>query len=256
MNKHVNYDEIATTYNQRFTVDKRQSTALAILALAQEIRAKRILEVGCGTGRWLTDLLSQTPHVFGLDYSTGMLIQAHLRDPQLTLVRARAEELPFQRQSFDLVFCVNALHHFEQQPEFIQRAHQILRPSGALALIGMNPSDQRTKWYIYDYFEGTLETDRTRFPTWGMVLEWMITSGFERVEWHRLEQIANSKIGRAVLDDPFLVKNSTSQLILLKDDAYRAGLKRILKALERAEEANEKIVFDNVIEMQLLIGWS
>jgi hypothetical protein len=43
MNKHVNYDEIAPTYNQRFTVDNRQYTALAILAFAQAIHAKRIL---------------------------------------------------------------------------------------------------------------------------------------------------------------------------------------------------------------------
>lgn len=72
MNKHVNYNEIAPTYNQRFTVDNHQATASAILAFDNEVHAKRILEVGCGTVRWPTDLLSQTPHVFGLDYSTRM----------------------------------------------------------------------------------------------------------------------------------------------------------------------------------------
>ena len=86
MNKHVNYDEIAPTYNQPLTVDNRQSTASAILAFAQEAHAKRILEVGCGTSRWLTDLLSQTPHVFGIDYSIGMLAQVRQRDAHLTVV--------------------------------------------------------------------------------------------------------------------------------------------------------------------------
>ncbi len=118
----------------------------------------------------------------GLDLSSGMLAQARSRSGGFALVQAVAWQLPFPSSSFDLIFCVHAFHHFGDQPGFIQRAYRLLRPGGALAIIGMDPHSGRDRYYIYDYFEGTRETDLQRFAPSASIADWMSSAGFSRVE--------------------------------------------------------------------------
>jgi ubiquinone/menaquinone biosynthesis C-methylase UbiE len=254
--RQVNYDQIAPTYDRRFVDDGPRGTGTVLLTLAQELRAARLLEVGCGTGHWLALLRPATPHLFGLDLSAGMLSQARRRNGELALVRGRADRLPFPDSSFDLVCCVNAIHHFGNQRTFIAEARRLLRPGGALAVIGFDPRQHRDKWYIYDFFTGTYETDLQRFPSWGTVLDWMIATGFARVEWRFAERIEDHKQGGAVLDDPFLEKNACSQLALLSDDEYAAGLEALRAVVAAGEAGGEILRFPCEILLRALIGWN
>jgi ubiquinone/menaquinone biosynthesis C-methylase UbiE len=252
----LDYDRIAPTYNRRFAAGGQVGIAAALQALAQELNAERILEVGCGTGYWLAGLAPVVAHAHGLDLSPGMLAQARQRPEPLYLSRGRASRLPYATGSFDLVYCVNAIHHFQDQAAFVREAHRLLRPGGVLVVAGSDPHSRRDTWYVYDYFEGTFETDLARFPSWGMVLDWMVNAGFRRAAWHPVDRIDDPKLGRAVLDDPFLSQESCSQLALLSDEAYAAGLRRIESALDRAEAAGETLVFDSDLTLVLLTATS
>jgi ubiquinone/menaquinone biosynthesis C-methylase UbiE len=251
----VNYDAIASTYNHRFAEQRRSGTLLALENLIQVSRAKWVLEAGCGTGHWLIGLAHPDRRVVGLDFSAGMLDQARQPDSPLALLQGCAEALPFPAGSFDLVYCVNAIHHFQGPRDFICQARRVLKPGGALAVLGMDPHLHRDDWYIYEYFQGVFKTDLLRFPSWGQVLDWMSAAGFERMELKLAEEIVEPKFGSAVLDDPFLVKNSCSQLALLSNEAYAAGLRRIRRALARAEARDETLVFRNTIQIHQLVGW-
>jgi ubiquinone/menaquinone biosynthesis C-methylase UbiE len=251
----VDYDSIASTYNRRYTGQTPEGTFLALQDLVRVLGAEQVLEVGCGTGHWLIRLSEQARRVVGLDYSAGMLDQALQADPGLPLVRGSAEALPFPGNAFDFVFCVNAIHHFQRQRDFIEQAYQILRPGGALAVLGMDPRGNREDWYVYEYFEGTYETDLARFPSWGQVSDWMAEIGFERMELQLVALEGETKYGRAVLDDPFLAKHACSQLALLTDQAYAAGLARIRQVLGDAEAQGRPIVFQNTIRIHQLVGW-
>ena len=251
---YVNYDDIAPTYNQRYEVNALPGVAAALLFLVQDCNAKQILEVGCGTGYWLTVLQSVTPRIYGLDLSLGMLQQVCQRERQFHLTCSDASRLPFSASSFDLVFCVNALHHFTHPSLFISEARRVLRPGGVLAIIGMDPHSNRDRWYLYDYFEGTHATDLARFPSGGTILDWMIASGFDRVEWRVAERIVHPLFGQEVLHDPFLQKHGTSQLALLTDEAYAAGLSRIKSVLVWAEKAGEIPAFPVDISLNMLVG--
>jgi SAM-dependent methyltransferase len=250
----VDYDRIAPSYDHRHADGGLRGPAAALRALAQKLSARRILEVGCGTGHWLAGLQVLPAQLYGLDLSIGMLAQTQRREVQMGLVQGRAGKLPFANASFDLVYCVNAIHHFEQQRAFIAGGERLLRPGGALAVIGMDPRVHRDRWYIYDYFEGTYEMDLVRFPSWQTVLGWMVEAGFECVEWRLVERILDRKAGRAVLDDPFLRKDATSQLSLLTDEAYAAGLSRIKDALASAEAQGKTLTFRTDLLLALLVG--
>jgi ubiquinone/menaquinone biosynthesis C-methylase UbiE len=48
---------------------------------------------------------------------------------------AKAEALPFEDESFDLVTCRIAPHHFDSIPDFLDEVHRVLKPSGLLAVV-------------------------------------------------------------------------------------------------------------------------
>ncbi len=251
----VDYDRVAPTYQRRFEKDRPRPTASALRALTRETGAGRVLEVGCGTGYWLVGLRSAADQLYGLDYSAGMLVQANVGCEKLLLVQGRAGQLPFAGASFDLVYCVNAIHHFDHPRAFVFEAERLLRPGGSLAIVGMDPRAHRHKWYIYDYFDGTYDVDLGRFPPWRTVMDWMMSAGYREVELRPVERIEDHKQGQEVLEDPFLRKDATSQLSLQSDEAYATGLARIRAALAAAEAAAKNLLFPVDISLQMLVGW-
>lgn len=251
----VDYNALAPAYHQRYHSNRLEGVARALLELAQEKRPFRVLEVGCGTGRWLESLAEAQAWVAGLDLSTGMLAQARQAGRGQHLVCGQACHLPFLPHSFDLVFCVNALHHFGDPAGFITRASAALKPSGCLAIVGQIPQERVNRWYVYDYFPETYRLDAERFPTWETVMAWMRTAGFENLHLETVEEIHDPKLGEAVLQDPFLQKTATSQLALLSDQAYQQGLDRIQEDLARAARQGISMTFQVDLKLDLLRGY-
>jgi len=164
-------------------------------------------------------------------------------------------QLPFGNEAFDLVFCINAIHHFPDPATFIREAYRILEKGGLLAIIGMDPLTEHDRWYLYDYFPGTCETDRERYPSGGVIQQWMKEAGFRACERRLAARIDHDAIGREVLNDPVLQKNGTSQLSFLSDKAFQAGMARIREALEAAKNHSEPIVFPTHIALPVVAGY-
>jgi SAM-dependent methyltransferase len=241
----VDYNAVAPRYDARYDANPLEGVAGLLRRLAREAGSgqARVLEVGCGTGFWLALLDAVVGHTWGLDLSTGMLRQAQRRAPGARLIQGQAGALPWVAASFDLIICVNALHHFPDPRGWVAEARRLLRPGGTLVNVGLDPRAGRDRWYLYDYFPGTLETDQRRFSSAGTLVDWVKAAGFEQASWLTAEHIFSIQRGRTVLDDPFLQKHGTSQLALLSDAAYQAGLTRLRQALDAAEAAGEAVEF-------------
>jgi SAM-dependent methyltransferase len=253
----LDYDRLAATYDRRFAYEagERRGVAAALRALAAETKARRVLEVGCGTGRWLEILSAPDRWVCGADSSAAMLQNARVSRGLRSLVRASANALPFARAGFDMVFCVSALHHFQDPRGFIHDARGLLRPGGAVAIVGMNPHVGRDRWYLYDYFTGTRETDLRRYSSPGALTETMTAAGFELVTWRVVERLMNSKVGKDVLTEPMLQKNATSVTATLSDEDYAAGRARIEAAIAAAQADGREIEFPVDIWLCMLTGY-
>ncbi len=256
MAQRVNYDQVSNGYDQRYATGGLAGIYTSLQQVAQQVQAQHLLEVGCGTAHWLSQIKTG-PFCFGLDFSRGMLQKAQRKDKTLHLVQGTASRLPYRTAYFDMVYCVNALHHFDDAAAFIYEARRILRPGGVLAIIGTDPHSQTDHtWYVYDYFPGTYERDLQRFVSSEKQLNWMQQAGFENCSHKKAEHIENEMIGESVLADHFLSKNGNSQLALLSEEAYRQGMERIKADIESARKKRQEISFLTCIDVELIYGFS
>ncbi len=110
----------------------------------REGRAPRVLDVACGTGILLSQLLRQVPDIeaYGIDASADMLAQARARFDELPQVRLErvevgAEEtanLPYPPGTFDLITCTNALHAIPDPVGTLVGLRRLLVSGGQLVL--------------------------------------------------------------------------------------------------------------------------
>ncbi len=194
------------------------------------------MEVGCGTGYWLSSFKTEKVNLFGVDLSTGMLRQISNIDLKLHLICADANSLPLIDEQFDLVFCVNAIHQFRDKKGFIKSAAQLLKPDGILAVVGLDPGHKDHKWYIYDFFNGIYDKDLKRFPSFDDIQNWMKDCGLKKIRVNIADKIRNDRTGKDVFNDSFLLKNQSSQLASLTDQEYSAGIEKIKEAVEKDPE--------------------
>lgn len=97
---------------------------------------RRILDLGCGKGRFARALSGQGASVVGLDLSAAMLNEA----TGIERVRASARRLPFRPASFDGVVAVEVFEHLARQSldEVCAEIRRVLRPGGKLIVVDKN----------------------------------------------------------------------------------------------------------------------
>lgn len=98
-----------------------------------------VLDIATGGGH-VTKLIAPHVHqVIATDITREMLQEAKrfvdLTVSNVNYIVADAESLPFLDDTFDLVTCRIAAHHFPNAKEFIKEAHRVLKPGGRLLLV-------------------------------------------------------------------------------------------------------------------------
>ncbi|MFD9723638.1 class I SAM-dependent methyltransferase [Streptomyces sp. NPDC059072] len=106
----------------------------AMPALAGDVRGRRILDAGCGSGPLSAALRDLGADVTGLDVSSGMLEQARRRlgDDVALHVADLRDPLPFTDGAFDDVVASLVLHYLEDWGPTLAELRRVLRPGGRL----------------------------------------------------------------------------------------------------------------------------
>jgi ubiquinone/menaquinone biosynthesis C-methylase UbiE len=244
----VDYDRIASNYDRRYQTD-RYPDAERMLKEWIGSSPGRLLEVGCGTGYWLSALAGPGRTLLGLDRSGAMLAIARRTAPDARLVRGEAMGLPFADRSVEALLCMNALHHFPDKPGFLAEAARVLAPGGAFCTIGLDPHRGEPRWAVYDYFEGTRAADLERYPSCVEIRRWLEDSGFTSCSTRPAQHIRSSTPAVAALRSPMMRKDGTSQLALLSDAAYERGIAAIRADAEHARAAGRQRVLETDLEL-------
>ena len=132
-----NYDQ--KRYEGAANEYKKNVTGNAYRRLIGSLEGKRILDVGCGTGRGVADFVDTAQMTVGADASQDMLLSAAQKvegRSSVGLVRSYAQSLPFPTGYFDVVTSLNFLHLFSlpTQTEMIAEMKRVVRPGGAVVL--------------------------------------------------------------------------------------------------------------------------
>jgi ubiquinone/menaquinone biosynthesis C-methylase UbiE len=252
--RQTDYSSIAPAFDRRYEVNDYSGVEGALgIFLASETRID-VLDCGCGTGHWLNRLASPNRHLIGLDASAEMLIQA-ARGRHLELVHAQAECLPFETGSFDRVFCVNSFHHFASKPVFVSEVRRILRQRGGFTTIGLDPHTGLDKWWIYDYFENTLDLDKQRYLSAKVMCELLTTVGFMDCRTEVVQCFPVTASARSVLDRGGLAKTATSQLAILTDDEYQRGVQHIQADIITTERRGQELLLHSDLRLYATTAW-
>ncbi len=122
-------------WHERFRQQARWTRELRahLLPRAGLAQARRLLEVGCGTGALLEDLLTTYPGaLFGLDLAAAHLGLARRHAPSAHLARADAHTLPYPSGFFDLTLCHFLLLWVADPARAVAEMARVTRPGGAV----------------------------------------------------------------------------------------------------------------------------
>jgi len=163
-------------YNQHWRTYTRKTLA-AVMAMIDEARLRhvpeqqgrppRVLDIACGTGVLLRQLIERLPDMeaYGVDASADMLAQAQgvlKNQPHvyLDLVEIDASEtagLHYAPQTFDLITCMNALHDMPDPVVLLSRLRQLLSPGGQLVLEDFARRAPPFPWFVVEWLAKHIE---------------------------------------------------------------------------------------------------
>ena len=205
-----------------------------------DLRGRRVLEIGCGTGR-LAAALAEREHcrVWGVDPSPEMLDVARRRTGlHVGLRRAEAESLPFRAGWFERVV-MRLVVHLVDRRRALAEARRVLGAGGRLVVATFDPSHFDRYWLngLFPSFEAI---DRGRFPPPDVLRDELARAGFAGVTVTPLAQ--RGAVDRETALARIRGRN-ISTFDLIDEGEYREGLERAERELpERVEYALEWVV--------------
>lgn len=246
MTKPIDYDDVAPDYDRRFERNRWDGVETALERFIDGPAPLLAGEVGCGTGHWLAFIDKQVRMAVGLDRSREMLQRAREAAPRALLVRGRAEKLPWRAGSFDRLFCINALHHFDDARAFMIEARRVLRSDGALLTVGLDPHTGLDRWWIYDYIPAALEADRKRYLPGHAIRSRLEAAGFAQTKTEVAQHIGAEVPFERAMARGMVERSATSQLMVVNDEDYQAGLRQLIA---------EQPVLRSDLRVYATIGW-
>lgn len=139
------YNQQANEYESRWK-KYLAHTHHAFLSRIETDAGDKVIDISGGTGLLVRKLIDRDfpfEQAVVNDPSEEMLNVARNRlsdHPNITFTNNRAEELPYEEDHFDRIFCLNAFHFYQNQQHVLNRLHRILKPGGKLYLLDWNRS--------------------------------------------------------------------------------------------------------------------
>ena len=169
------YDEIASGYTQKIKdlvadtwVGKFEKSLLDkfinLIPTSKETTI-RVLDIGCGYGKDTFYLsLQRGITAVGLDYSAGMLAEAHKAFPEIDFVRMDMRSLLFPDNYFGGVWANGCIYHIPKKDikPVLAEVRRVLKPSGVFSFnfklgsgerMEQNPKSYGGKPRFYSYYE-------------------------------------------------------------------------------------------------------
>ncbi|MEZ5940907.1 MAG: class I SAM-dependent methyltransferase [Planctomycetaceae bacterium] len=117
--------------------DEDRATFQAKTGLSlEDLAGKRVLDAGCGGGRYCKVAAEAGADVVGVDYThavdKAVKLCAHL--PNVQFIQADLKRLPFPAESFDIAFSIGVMHHDVDTRNVFDSVARMVKPGGFFAV--------------------------------------------------------------------------------------------------------------------------
>lgn len=218
--------ETASRYDSARSLPSQTKTlwldALKSSIPEQEIR--KILDLGCGTGRF-TAALGKTFEcsVIGLEPSSTMLnVALSQNEPNVEWKQGQAESIPLENKAVDLVFMSQVFHHLTEPQEALREINRVLRAAGYLAIRnGIREHNKELEWLRF--FPEALEVEEKRMPSQQELKELVSGHSFKLISQRTVYQLFADSY-----DEYFdkISRRGLSALIAISDEAFQSDLQQ------------------------------
>lgn len=123
----------------------------------ESTKDKKVLDAGSGTGRLSVKLHKVGANVTALDISPEMLHILNEKNSDIETVEGDMEQMPFEDESFDMVFSTLAMVHLKKIEPFMDEVYRVLKDDGIFVLVNIHYrkplilSDNQGKYTIQCY---------------------------------------------------------------------------------------------------------
>ena len=151
-------------------------------SLLPDVRGLDVLDVGCGTGRWLQRLVDKVPRcLLGVDISPEMLLVAGAKVGDISDLRlGSCTALPFENGSADLVLSTFVVSYVDDLVACAQEMHRVARPGTTIFLSDMHPQAEAAgKWKRSFAARGSHTAIRTNGWSLEQIRRVFLDRGFE-----------------------------------------------------------------------------
>lgn len=170
-------------------------------------KKSHVIDLGSGTGKFLPYLQQITSHITAIEPIQEMLAQLQHAYPEIQTLQASSEHLPVTANGMDAVICAQSFHWFANI-ETLEQIHQVLKPSGHLALI-WNQRDINVEWVkaladLIEPLEGN--TPRYHSEKWKDVFEQQSLFQLENVQTFQQQHIGTVEnvVSKRLLSTSFI----------------------------------------------------
>jgi ubiquinone/menaquinone biosynthesis C-methylase UbiE len=149
------YDKLASQYAELGIDDTNYLAFRDIPQLIQKhAKGMDALDYGCGAGRSTRFLKNLGLDVVGVDISHDMLEQARSRDSSTRYYNLQSEQLPFEDESFDIVFSSFVFLEISTKKEIekiFSEMMRVLRKDGVIIVITSSMDVYKGNWVGFKY---------------------------------------------------------------------------------------------------------
>jgi SAM-dependent methyltransferase len=230
----LDFDRLAADYDRlRPAGDAWEQ--LAERTIAGMAGCRRLVDVGCGTGRFAVYARHQLgARVWGVDPSAEMLQRARVR-PEARGIgwkQGVAERLPFRDGWFDAAHMHLVVHTLTDRSGALAEIARVLGPGGRL-VIATFAGEHFDRFFLNPYFPSLAGIDRARFPEPAALAADLAAAGFTGAQIERISQPV-----RADPDDVLerVRGRYISTLHLLDPEEYTAGLGQLEAEVQAGRE--------------------
>jgi len=172
--------------------DFRLEAVIQALGGRHALEGLRILDVGCGKGRFARRFNDLGAEVVGVDLARGMLLDA---PSSLRRIQATAWRLPLGSSLFDAVVSIETLEHVADPVSVLVESARVLRPGGVVVILDKNviSLDARRPWLpalvvkrrderLGRWMYPPGQPIRERWFTTGLMAALLKRAGFEQIQ--------------------------------------------------------------------------